>query len=225
MFKYELHCHTGDVSLCASLSPEDLVQRYRDAGYDGLVLTNHFSPMTFWRTGMVPTKAEARRYLSAYHRAKAAAGEDFTVLLGVELRHYATVNDYLLFGVEEDWLLKQGNMLLWSEKKMSEEAHRAGYLFYQAHPFRKFITRADPGRIDGIEVYNGHTDAAVNALAVDWAKRTGKPVTSGSDTHTPEDTIAGGIVTKRKIRSNADLLDVLRSGDYTLLPDGLPSKL
>ena len=217
MYKYELHCHTGDVSLCAKISPESLLRRYRDSGYDGLVITNHFSPMTFWKTGMLTTKKQVLHYLSAYRRLRAAAGDDFTVHLGLELRHYATVNDYLVYGVEEDWLLHQPNMLFWGERKMSEEVRRQGYLVYQAHPFRPFIRRCDPSLLDGIEVYNGHTDEKGNAQALHWAETHHMPMTSGSDTHTEEDAIAGGIITDTPIRSNTDLLRTLRANDYTLL--------
>ena len=217
MYKYELHCHTGDVSLCAKISPEDLLQRYRDAGYSGLVITNHFSPMTFWRAGMLQTKKQVETYLSAYRRMLECAGDDFTVLLGLELRHYATANDYLIYGVEEDWLLRQPNMLFWGEKKMSERIHKAGYLVYQAHPFRKFIYRCDPALLDGVEVFNGHTDAAGNDAALRWARQQNKPMIGGSDTHTAEDPICGGIVTEKPIRSNTDLLAALSGGDYTIL--------
>lgn len=216
-YKYELHCHTGNVSLCASVSPEDLVRRYEKAGYSGLVITNHFSPMTFWKTCMVPTKRQVQHYLSAYRRMRAFAGEGFTVLLGLELRHYATVNDYLIYGVEEDWLLRQPNLLRWNKETMAQRVHREGYLLYQAHPFRPFIYRCPPELLDGIEVFNGHTDRENNRKALAWARQCGKPMTSGSDTHTLEDPIRGGIVTQTPIKNNADLLQTLRSGAYELL--------
>ena len=131
------------------------------------------------------------------------------------------VNDYLIYGVEEDWLRQQKNMLLWSEKKVCEEMHKQGYLVYQAHPYRPLIYRCDPQYIDGIEVFNGHTDAHRNEKALQWAKACGKPMSSGSDTHYEKDIPCGGIETLRPIRTNADLLQTLRSGKYTLLcPEG-----
>lgn len=215
-YKYELHCHTSGVSLCASIKPKELVQRYENLGYDGIVLTDHYSPMTFYRNPFAPRK-EIDRYLSSYNELKEYCGNSFTVLLGMELRHYATVNDYLVYGVEEDWLRAQKNMLMWDEKAAYENLHGQGYLVYQAHPFRPFITRCNPAYIDGIEVYNGHTDGARNAQARAWAWSLGKPVISGSDTHRLTDLSKGGIETDRKIECNADLLAVLRSGNYEIL--------
>ena len=221
MYKYELHCHTGSVSLCATIPPKDLVRKYEQAGYSGLVLTDHYSPMTFMLHHYLRPQNAIEYYLSAYHELREWCGDSFSVLLGLELRRYATVNDYLIYGVEEDWLRKQPNMLCWNEKKLCKEAHRQGYLVYQAHPFRPMIRRCDPQYLDGIEVFNGHTDPACNAKALDWAKSLQKPMTSGSDTHHTTDTISGGIETETPIRTNADLLDVLRHQTYTLLmPEG-----
>ena len=127
MYKYELHCHTGDVSLCAKISPEDLLRRYRDAGYSGLVITNHFSPMTFWRAGMLQTKKQVETYLSAYRRMLECAGDDFTVLLGLELRHYAT--DGIWRGVEK-------NLHVATELRAADEQRRTGSHFERTNPNR-----------------------------------------------------------------------------------------
>ena len=149
-YKYEMHCHTGRVSLCAKTEPKELVKMYADLGYSGLVLTDHYSPMTFWGKRLFSAEKMAEHYLSAYRELKDYGGEGFTVLLGMELRHYATVNDYLIYGVEEDWLLRQPNMLTWGMKKRYEETRKAGYLLFQAHPYRPFIHRCNPAYIDGI---------------------------------------------------------------------------
>ena len=46
-YKYEIHCHTKNVSRCGNLDVEELIQKYKEAGYSGIVLTDHYSPMTF----------------------------------------------------------------------------------------------------------------------------------------------------------------------------------
>ena len=213
-YKYEMHCHTGKVSLCADIEPKKLVKTYTDAGYDGIVLTDHYSPMTFWNRHLFSPQKAMDFYLSAYHELKEYVGNDFTVLLGIELRHYATVNDYLIYGVTEEWLRAQGNMLTWDEKTVYENAHKEGYLVFQAHPYRPFIRRCDPAYLDGIEIYNGHTTPEENDRAGAWARQTGKLIISGGDTHSEKDTAKGGILTERSVRTNADLLDVLRKQDF-----------
>lgn len=219
-YKYELHCHTGSVSLCGKVEPKRVVDLYKEAGYSGIVLTDHFSPMTFMNQYFFAPQKNLDFWLSAYHEMKEYAGDDFSILLGMELRHYATANDYLIYGLDEDWLKKQGNLMMLGEKKMYEVFHEAGCLVFQAHPFRWYIYRCNPDYLDGIEVYNSYTPDENNAKAAEWAMKTGKLISSGSDFHAEKDVALGGIVTERKIETNADLLDVLKAQDFRIIEKG-----
>ena len=135
----------------------------------------------------------------------------------MEIRHYATANDYLVYGVDENWLRKQGNLLALWEKQMCKLMHSQGYLVYQAHPFRPAITRCNPDYLDGIEVYNGKTPKKSNEKAEAWAKKHNKLMVSGSDFHVPKQLARGGIITEKPIRNNADLLDTLKSMDFEMI--------
>ena len=42
MFKYETHLHTFPVSKCAKASVEESLLFYKELGYDGVFITNHF---------------------------------------------------------------------------------------------------------------------------------------------------------------------------------------
>ena len=42
MIKLETHCHTLHGSHCGLADADTIVSRYLDAGYDGVVITNHF---------------------------------------------------------------------------------------------------------------------------------------------------------------------------------------
>ena len=79
MYKYELHCHTGSVSLCATIPPKDLVRKYEKAGYSGLVLTDHYSPMTFMLHHYLRPQNAIEYYLSAYHELREWCGDSFSV--------------------------------------------------------------------------------------------------------------------------------------------------
>lgn len=211
-FKYELHCHTGCVSRCGRTQPEEIVKLYMEKGYDGIVVTDHYSPMTFKKNWCPQTQIDF--YLEGYRRMKAAAPEDFTVLLGMELRHYATGNDYLIYGIDEAFLYSAGNLMALLEKQVHRLCQEKGYLVFQAHPFRPYIIRCNPKYLDGIEVYNGKVPKPQNDKALEWAKRTGKLMCSGSDFHSPENLARGGIITSAPIKTNADLLKVLKSQDF-----------
>ena len=41
-YKYDLHIHTKEVSPCGRLSIEEIIDKYIEEGYSGLVLTDHF---------------------------------------------------------------------------------------------------------------------------------------------------------------------------------------
>lgn len=215
-FKYELHCHTGCTSRCGRVEPEKIAQLYMEAGYSGIVVTDHYSPMTF--TPNWNPQSQIDFYLEGYRRMKAqAAGTDFTVLLGMELRHYATANDYLIYGITEDFLFRAGNLMMKSAAKMREFCDENDFLLYQAHPFRPFITRCNPKYLDGVEVYNGKTPESENKKAEKWALDNKKLMISGSDFHTESHLARGGIITETKINSNADLIEILKNNKYELI--------
>ena len=41
--KYEIHSHTKETSQCAKISAKELVEKYKELGYSGIVITNHYS--------------------------------------------------------------------------------------------------------------------------------------------------------------------------------------
>lgn len=214
MYKYELHCHTQGVSDCGRVNPKEIAQLYIEKGYDGIVVTDHYSPLTFYKKNLFNPQKYADFYLSGYRTMKEYAGDKLTVLLGMELRHYLTANDYLIYGIDEDFIYDGGNMMLMWEKQAYQYCKAHGVLMFQAHPFRVGIRRCNPDYIDGVEVYNGKTDRARNEQAFKWAQENGKLMCSGSDFHTLAHLARGGIITDRKITSNADLLEVLKSQEF-----------
>lgn len=216
-YKYELHCHTNMVSQCGRVAPAEIVKLYREAGYAGIVVTEHYSPLTFGLKSYYKPQRLVDFYLSSYYEMKQYETEDFSVIFGMELRHYATGADYLIYGIEPEWLKQQGNLMALWEKQVYRLMHEQGYLVFQAHPFRPYILRCNPQYIDGIEVYNGKCDAKTNFKALQWALQTGKLMSSGSDFHRPEQLAKGGIITKEPIRNGKDLVRILQSGDYRLI--------
>ena len=217
-YKYELHCHTKEVSRCGTLDVEDLIKKYKEAGYSGLVLTDHYSPMTFDLPDFFSKKKAIDHYLRAYRKAKKYNDDNFTVLLGVELRLHATVNDYLVYGVTEEMLYELPFLLSLYIRRASKLLRERGCLFLQAHPFRKLITRANPKYLDGVEVFNGKATKEANENSSKWAEEINAKIkTSGSDCHRESGVGLGGIITTEPIKNNDDLLRILKSGNYKLI--------
>lgn len=218
-YKYELHCHTKTGSRqCGRVEPKEIARLYKEQGYSGIVVTDHYSPLTFHPFhGYLNPQKYIEDYIKAYLEMKEYETDDFSVMFGMELRHYATANDYLVYGVDENWLRQQGNLLAVWEKKMCEMMHNEGYLVFQAHPFREGMTRCNPDYLDGIEIYNGKATKPQNERAEAWAKKHGKLMSSGSDFHVMKQLAKGGIITTHKINNNADLLETLKSQDFKMI--------
>ncbi|MBR0535102.1 MAG: PHP domain-containing protein [Clostridia bacterium] len=219
-YKYELHAHTKEVSRCASLPVKEVIEEYKKAGYSGIVLTDHYSPMTFNPNEFFNKKKAIDHYLKAYREAKQYETEDFTVLLGMELRFYATVNDYIIYGITEEMLYELPFLLKTYIRRASRLLRERGCLFLQAHPFRKLITRANPDYLDGVEVFNGKASVEENESAAKWAEEINASVrTSGSDCHRHSSLGFGGIITQEPIKSNDDLIRILKNGNFKLIKE------
>ena len=217
-YKYELHAHTKNTSWCGQLDAEELVNKYKQAGYSGIVITDHYSPMTFRISEFFNKKKAIDHFLEGYKKAKKFETEDFSVLLGVELRFYATVNDYLIYGVNKEMLYELPFLLSLYIKRASKLFRERGCIFIQAHPFRKHITRAKPEYLDGVEVFNAKADKEANDNSLKWAEEINAKIkTSGSDCHRETGVGLGGIITEEPIKNNDDLIRILKSGKYELI--------
>ena len=219
MYKLELHCHSSEVSACAHCSGAQLIDVYRAAGYQGVVLTNHINRSTYQRMQDAPWPEKTEYFLRGYEIVRQAAGDDFDVLLGCEINLTPAAwpayipNDYLIYGVTADWLMKTGDMRDMTAEQLSAAAHEAGFLIVHAHPFRCGTVMMNPDLLyNGNIRHNSHND-----LALAWAQMNGKIMTSGADFHETFDPPCGGIQTESRIRDNAALLRTLRSGDYQLI--------
>ena len=220
-YKTELRLHTALVSPCATMMPEEIVEHYIKAGYTSVVVSDHFCDIVVDFAG-ITWQQKIDHYLSGYRRMKAYAKDRLNVLLGCEFRLTCAINDYLIFGMTEEFLYTHPNI-----HQLPRLDHFRAYtvennmLIVQAHPFRPTMEIVPPSFLDGVEVFNATPKhAGYNGIADVWAKKHGLIRTSGSDFHSKDHPIAGGIITDEPITSTKQLVEVLRSGDYTLICEG-----
>lgn len=219
-FRYEMHAHTNDVSICAEVSPERLVEDHIQEGYTGVVLTNHMNQYTFLRRKFQSWEEKVDYFLAGYHRTKQAAGDRLQVLLGMELTFYDCDNDYLVYGFEENFLYEHGDLMAMDLESFSHLAHQHGVVIYQAHPFRPGMTIADPKLLDGIEVHNGHPGHdSRNDIAMMWAKKFNLSMVSGSDYHAPQCLGKGGILVPEKAKDIHHLVSMLKHQANLIITD------
>lgn len=222
-YQYELHTHTHECDRAACMPAADIVRNYHAVGYDGLVITDHY--INRFEEKWFPDEVVGLnhqqyidRWLRGYRCAK-AEGErlGMTVLPGAEVRLDGQINDYLLYGVEEDFFYEAPRLHRCKNLEELLSLLPPEVCVVQAHPFRNNMVVADPEPLFGLEGFNGGNQPIRNEMAKMFAAHYQKPVTSGSDFHGKNRFATGGIRTEVEIRTPADLIRVLRSGEYELI--------
>ncbi len=215
-FLTELHVHTSEVSPCGDLTAEEVAERFLAAGYSTIVITNHFTSRILDDKGETWDE-KMDWYLVPVYKMREYAKGRLHVLLGAELRFDGNSNDYLLFGLTEEFLRAHPDMQKMKLKDFIVLARENGILVIQAHPFRNGMRIFSPDLIDGIEVFNGHAgQLSRNDFADLWAKKHHLLRTSGSDFHHPDSEESGGILTDAPITSMEQLVEIIRMGNCIL---------
>ena len=217
-YTYELHSHTAEVSGCAEVPAAESYRMHESAGFDGIVITDHFYTDALNDRYSRVWEERAYGYMTGYRKMKELARDGFTVMLGLEFRFHDSPNDYLIFGITPELLTASPDIDLYDKRQLRDWADEHGLLIVQAHPFRGSCTPAEPWFLDGVEVYNGHPwHNSRNDMALAFAEEHGLIQTSGSDFHHPGMLARGGIATDFPVRSERELVDVLRSGNSHLM--------
>ena len=219
MFKYDVHVHTSETSSCGKVPAVQVVRMYKDAGYKGIIITDHFFNGFFDSLGSISWESKIDSFLCGYKSAKSEGDKvGLTVILGMEMRFNNSPNDYLVYGTDETLLKNNSEIYKFGLEKFKTFAKDNGLLIYQAHPYRPNITAASPKLLDGVEVYNGNPrHNSHNNSALEFACHNGLKMLSGSDFHQVEDLARGGIILEQKVHNMDELLAVLKSQAYELI--------
>ncbi len=213
-YKFDTHVHTCETSQCGMLSGAEVVRLYKDAGYDGIIITDHYHQQYFDSLGKLEWEKKAEAFLNGY-RAARQEGEriGLKVLLGMEIRFPQSNNDYLIFGADESYIQRREALYLLDLSAFREKTREDGIAIVQAHPCREGLSPADPLLLDGMEAYNGNArHDSHNALARDFAQKHGLRMTSGSDLHEREDLARGGVILPQIPETSAAFAGMLKRG-------------
>ena len=225
MNKYELHAHTAECDRVAQHSGAEMVRLYADAGYSGMVITDHYFSLFYewFKDEFCPSdhKSIIDRYLRGYHSARNEAERiGFSLLCGAEVRFDNTPNDYLIYGLEEDdlYTLPLLNRLKNLPELISVLPDHA--VIVQAHPFREasYIDhiRLFPRHVHGVEVYNACRTDFENAMAKQYAESYGLLEFAGSDNHRAgKQQLLGGMQAQTPVLDEQDFVRRVKSGEIT----------
>lgn len=222
MYKIETHLHTKHTSKCGCLTAAEIVAGYKAAGYDAVIVTDHFNRITFDHLGIDlrdPSVDKVKAFLEGFRRVKEEGQKQgLRVFRGAELRFDESENDYLFYGWQDDLLADPDAVFRMGIAEFSKRAHAAGAVIVQAHPYRDNCTPAIACYLDGIEVKNScPRHDSRNDRAVAYANWFGLFGTGGSDCHRTEDIAGSGILSDKMPDSDMAMAHLLTFRRYTVL--------
>lgn len=226
-FIYETHLHTDEGSACGRVPGKDYIAAYKELGYAGIFVTDHFFHGNTRVDRSLPWEEWVEGYCKGYEHAKEEGDKQgLQVFFGIEENFNG--DEYLIYGLDKQWLKAHPQMIDWTHKELFDEVHKIGGTMIQAHPFRD---RAYMNEIlvhkyvsDGMEGYNHGNEAFMDCYASDFIRRNNILMTSGSDVHrlTDVEHHRGGIVVSKRLESSLDYANRVRNvfkGNVLLVQD------
>lgn len=214
-FKTELHAHTNPASPCSNFTPEEVISRYAEIGFNSIVISNHFYPEIRFPDDKEKCVTE---YLRDFNDAlEAGKKHRINVIFGCELRFTENSNDYLLFGIDPDFAYTAFDSMPEGLEEFSKKFRGTDTLIIQAHPYRNGMTEMPAEYLDGVEVFNlhpGHNSRI--AVAAKYAQKHNLIVTCGTDFHHEGHQGMTALLTKTEMKSSHDIAKVLKSRDYLI---------
>lgn len=220
MFYYETHMHTAPVSGCAKANVEETLTFYKEQGYDGVFITNHFMNGNIEEILKSSYEEKARYFFSDYEKGVRIGQElGIKVFFGAEISYRGT--DFLVYGLDFSWYLAHPEFITLSMKEKLALIRQSGGFVVQAHPFREGghidHIRLFPRSVDGVEVINACRTELENKMAALYAENYGFYQTAGSDNH-----VAGGaenlagMMSQTPVSDEQDFIRKIKAGEMEL---------
>lgn len=217
-FCLETHLHTSNASACSQVSAKDMVRMYKKAGYDGVIITDHFLTGNTCVSRELPWSEQVSLFFNGVDEAIEEGKKiGLRVFEGLEYSDYGT--DFIVLGLDREWITQNRQMIFMTPEEFLPFFHEAGAVIIQAHPFREadYVreVRAFSDLVDAIEVVNlGNSNNEWNLKALELARKCNKPMTGGSDCHRFGNQYFGaGIRIDHEPKDLEDLCRIIKSGE------------
>ena len=215
MYKYETHLHTFPVSRCAVADVEDSLRCYKNLGYDGVFITNHFIDANINIDSEAPYEEKINFYFSDYEKALNLSEEiGIKVFCGQEIAD--NWNHFLIYGLDKEWYLSHPEIEKMNKMDELKLMMDSGALIVQAHPFRT-DSRIDTFNlfyksVHGIEIINASWSERVNTMARLYAEHYGFLLFAGSDNHSGSKRKRfAGVCTPKPVESVSDFIEMVKN--------------
>jgi hypothetical protein len=230
-YKYETHLHTSEVSKCAFNTGAEMARAYKEAGFTGIFVTDHF----FNGNTIIPKELDWKEKVDLLYRGYESAKAEgdkigLDVFFGWEFTLKPYFADFLTYNLGKDFLLAHPNIDKLPIRDYSRLVRNSGGLIIHAHPYRiaDYMSchfKPKPYLADGIEVNNTTSDTLQNYNHKAWGLARNNPRhirISGTDIHSTNRNLVGmaGVAFPYRIESVQHFVDALRAGDAKLIIDG-----
>ena len=190
-FYVQMHLHTAESSRCARVGGADMARACKEAGYDLIVVTDHFFNANTCVPYDMPWDEQVKGLFAGYRAAKAMGDQiGLHVLPGWET--YTDGPEYLTYGLGEEFLL-----------------HNRYIPYFEPDPFG----------LDAVEVFNGrHMDPSFDEKARAFAQRYHLPGTAGADAHNVMHIYDGAMRFFYPVLTFDEIFAAIKKGDCEIVP-------
>lgn len=231
-YLYETHMHTSEGSKCGQCPAAEMVRAYKEAGYAGVMVTDHNWGGNTAVDRNLPWTEWIDKFFMGYHNAKAEGDRlGFPVFLGYEATQ-GHGHDFLIYGFTLDWMKQHPELKTAWVPEQLELIHSVGGLVVQAHPYREadYVDEVLTFEqyVDGIEMFNaahctlrsdGNDRSIWNEKAVALANANNLPGTAGSDQHNTK-LMGGGTAFPTPLKDIQDYIRRIKNNEDHVLTDG-----
>lgn len=221
MKKIELHVHSLGGSYCAKANAKEIAVRFSSQGYDGIMLTNHYSKKAFSDYPTQDFKERIDFFFSLYEQVKSECKNyGLKVFLGVEISSAPDGTEYILVGFDRSFLYENKNLYDLTQKQLFLLAEKYNLFMYQPHPARQGVKFGDPAFLHGAECFNSHWHHNnYNMLAEKFCKENNLIKVTGNDFHGPDQHIIGNVFIPDYVDDEKALAKYLKSGKCKIKKD------
>lgn len=209
---YETHMHTCQGSACGVSTGKEHARWYRDMGYTGIIMTDHFFHGNTAVDRRLPWKERIDLFFRGYEDAR-EEGDRIGLDVFFAYEQNFAGDEYLVYGLDKAYMKAHPEMEHWTRRQQLEEVHRAGGCVIQAHPFRirgyMDKIRLAPSFCDGIEAANAGNDPIDDARAIRYGRELGFLMTAGSDNHHSPAKAAYGVTLEKRLTCIDDYVKVI----------------
>lgn len=225
MYKYETHLHTSPVSRCARVSVRENLEFYKQMGFDGVFITNHFIDGNINDCGE-SYEEKINYYCSDYEAGVQLAQEiGIKVFFGIETSYKGT--DFLVYGLDKAWFLAHPEIMSMKKREQLQFFMDNGALVIQAHPYREanYIDhiRLFPRSVHGVEVYNACRTPFENKMAELYAENYELLKFAGSDNHVGATRkILAGMCSETPVENERDFVERVKNAQMQTFSEPNP---